>query len=272
MSDHDKHIHAQLKQINSKLSNVLTKDDNSIKDLVRETLKMMKEDFLESVSNRIDILEGKLFEKEEENTKLKEKIEDLEKENEKIKTEQTNANNVNKIDQAKLKGEINSLEQYGRRNNLRFDGFYEDKHETAEQTGRKVAECLNSLVPNLVVRRCDIDIAHRLNRKSDKTNRPRQIIVKFVSRMTRDTIWQHRQLLARSRIFVNEDLTRLNSYVLTCVRKKLPDEVDSTWSSNGKLFFKNKSGSAHEVQYKDFDHWMKLDWPKRQNAMDDMTE
>ena len=80
--------------------------------------------------------------------------------------------------------------------------------------------------------------------------------------MTRDRIWLHRQLLARSRIFDNEDLTPLNSYVMACVRKKLPEEVDTSWSTNGKLFFKNKSGSVHEITYKDYDHWMELDWPK----------
>ena len=263
----DPDIHAQLKQINKKLSNVLTKDDTSIKSLIRETFKMMKNEFLESVSHRIDILEGKLFEKEEENTKLKEKIENLEKENDKIKTEQIKANTATENDQNKLKEEINNLEQYGRKNNLRFDGLFEDKHETAEQSGRKVAECLNTLIPNLFIRKCDIDIAHRLNRKKDQHGRPRQIIVKFVSRMTRDRIWQHRQLLARSRIFVNEDLTPKNAYVMACLRKKQPDEVDSSWSANGKLFFKNKSGSVHEVKYKDFDHWIHLDWPEKSNSM-----
>ena len=168
MSDRDKDLHAQLKQINKKLSNVLTKDDNSIKDLIRETLKTMKNDFLESVSHRIDILEGKLFEKEEENTQLKEKIEQLEKENEKIKSEQNKANDVILNDQTKLKGELNNLEQYGRRNNLRFNGLFEDRQETAEQTGRKVAECLKALIPNLIIRRSDVDIAHRLNRKPNK--------------------------------------------------------------------------------------------------------
>ena len=263
MSGNDQDIQIQLTEINKKLSNVLTKDDNSIKNLIKETLKMMKNEFLESVSHRIDVLEGKLFEKEEENSKLKKKLENLEEENKKIKLEQTKVNEADKKGNDKLKKEINNLEQYGRRNNLRFDGIHEDKMENAEQTGRKIAECVNALVPNLCIRRCDIDIAHRLPGKSTDQKRPRQIIVMFVSRMTRDAIWQNRNLLNRARVFANEDLTSLNAHVLTCVRKKLPEEVELSWTNYGRLFFKNKSGTTHEVLFEDYNHWLTMDWPKK---------
>ena len=165
-----------------------------------------------------------------------------------------------------LKEDINDLEQYGRRNNLRFDGIADDHKETAEQTGQKVAQCLNAIIPNLHIRRCDVDIAHRLNRKKDTYSRPRQIIVKFVSRYTRDTVWQNRRLLTRSRVFINEDLTQINARVLTCIRKKLPAEVESSWSNNGRLYFKNKSGSVHEVTYQDYNRWLELKWPEETNG------
>ena len=264
----DQDLNKQLLEINKKLSNVLTKDDDSIKNMIKETFLLMKTELLESVLHRIDILEGKLFEKEEENTKLKEKLESLEKENESIKTAQNQAKVDDNIDQEKLKEQINNLEQYGRRNNLRIDGIAEDYQETAEQTGRKVAECLNATIPDLSIRRCDIDIAHRLGKRVDK--RPRQIIVKFVSRMTRNIVWQGRKLLTRMRVYVNEDLTQLNAHVMTSIRKKLPNEVETSWSNNERLFFKNKSGSEHEVKYKDYTHWLEMDWPKKLNGETDM--
>ena len=177
--------------------------DKSIQNMIRETFKLMKDEFLQSVSHRIDILEGKLFEKEEENSALKGKLKSLEEENQKIKDDQEKTKQEEKIEQEKLKASINNLEQYGRRNNLRIDGIFEDNMESAEQTGQKVAQCINAHVLNLIIRRCDIDIAHRLGKKIDK--RPRQIIVKFTSRMTRDTVWQNRRLLTRSRVYVNED-------------------------------------------------------------------
>ena len=268
MSDLD--LKKQLNEINKKLSNVITKDDDSIKNMIRETFLLMKTELLESVSHRIDILEGKLFDKEEENSKLKEKLELLENENEIIKTAQNQAKLDDKTDQEKIKEQINNLEQYGRRNNLRIDGIAEDYPETAEQTGRKLAECLNATIQDLNIRRCDIDIAHRIGKRNNNNQRPRQIIVKFVSRMTRDAVWQGKKLLTRLRVFVNEDLTQLNAHVMTCIRKKLPDEVETSWSNNGRLYFKNKSGSDHEVKYKDYKDWLKMNWPEKLSDETDM--
>ena len=68
MSEQD--LNKQLQEINKKLSNVITKDDDSIKNMIRETFLLMKTEFLKSVSHRIDIFEGKLFDKEEGNSKL----------------------------------------------------------------------------------------------------------------------------------------------------------------------------------------------------------
>ena len=82
----------QLKEINKKMENVLTKNDTFLKDMIKTTLDQMKDDLLKSVFHRIELLEVKLFEKEKENDLLKSKLTDLEKnmktqkdENEKMK-------------------------------------------------------------------------------------------------------------------------------------------------------------------------------------------
>ena len=86
MEDSNSDIASQLKAINTKLANVITKDDSTLQTLIRETFKEMKEELLKSVSHRIDILEGKLFEKEQENDELKEKIKKVETANETLRT------------------------------------------------------------------------------------------------------------------------------------------------------------------------------------------
>ena len=88
--------------------------------------------------------------------------------------------------------------------------------------------------------------------------------------MTRDAVWQGKKLLTHLRVFVNEDLTQLNAHVMTCIRKKLPDEVETSWSNNGRLYFKNKSGSDHEVKYKDYKDWLKMNWPEKLSDETDM--
>ena len=64
----------QLKEITEQLKNVVTKDDDCLKSLIKETFKQMKDDLLKSVSHRIDLLEQKLFDKEQENDALKKEI------------------------------------------------------------------------------------------------------------------------------------------------------------------------------------------------------
>ena len=229
----------------------------------------MKDELLKSVSHRIDILESKLFDKEQENDALKKKIEDLE-------TTQTNAqtsinekmNDLETVNM-QLKLENNSLEQYGRRNNIRVVGIPEQENESAEQTAQTVAETLNAKLPNTNLKRYDIDIAHRLGKKRD--GKPRTVIMKFVSRMTRDNVFKNRKNLKGSNIFINEDLTRINQNILTCVRVKMTDEVESAWSSNGRIFYKHKDKTMHEVKSKDYEKWVDMPWPEKNEETSENT-
>ena len=254
-------INRQLSDINKKLSNVITRDDGFLRGLIREIFQQMKDEFLNSVTHRIELLEGTIFEKNQENDNLKKEIDNLNKDLENQKAE-----NEKLVDQIKkvndtAEDRINELEQYGRRNNLRINGIPEDEDvdETAERTTRKVAETLNRAIVDLNLARYDFDIAHRLGQKRLGSCRP--IIVKFQSRMKRDVILRNRKLFKGSDIYINEDLTRLNQLVLSCVRKKMPDEVDKVWTRNGRISYKNKAKHVHDVKFSDYQDWIDLEWP-----------
>ena len=225
-------VRKELKEINTKLSNVICKDDVYLKEIIKDTFQLMKDEFLKSVSHRIDILEGKLFEKEEENDKLKSKIKDLNKSLEDQKAENNmlrkEVQNVNSVAEEKF----NDLEQYGRRDSIRIFGVPEsqDAEETAEITTQKAIDSLNK-IESLHLQTSDIDLAHRLGKRKPGSHRP--IIMKFQSRLKRNVVLQNKKQFKGSQIFVHEDLTRLNQLVLTCVRKKMPDEVNNVWSRNG---------------------------------------
>lgn len=255
-------VNRQLTEINKKLSNVITKDDGFLRELIREMFQQMKEEFLKSVSHRIDILEGKLFDKEEENDKLRKEITGLNKDVENQKSE-----NIKLLEQIEKNSttadeRINDLEQYGRRNNIRINGVPENGEETSERTTRIATETLNRYIENLDIRREEIDIAHRLGKK--KEGKHRQIIIKFQSRMLRDTVLKNRRVFKGSDIFVNEDLTKINQQVLACVRKKMTDEVARAWSRNGRIFYKSHTDTVLEVKYKDFQNWIDLPWPEKE--------
>ena len=85
--------------------------------------------------------------------------------------------------------------------------------------------------------------------------------------MTKDNLMYKKHQLKNTGIFVNEDLTGINSYVLACMRKKLPDEVDNAWSRNGRLSYRNKMGHIHNVDYKDYEHWTELGWPNDKTSV-----
>ena len=83
----------------------------------------MKDEFLKSVSHRIDILEGKLFEKDKANNDLKKEIADLKTDvdSRKAEIQDQKAEKENLLRLIEKKAEaaeekINDLEQYDRRN------------------------------------------------------------------------------------------------------------------------------------------------------------
>ena len=79
-----------------------------------------------------------------------------------------------------------------------------------------------------------IDIGHRLGPFSRDRNR--NVIVKFISRQVKFNILAHCSALRNTGVYINEDLTRLNSKVLSSMRLKDPGNVEKAWSYEGKLF------------------------------------
>ena len=246
------------------MSNVLTKDDKSLKQMMKSIFKEMKDDFLQSVFHRIELLESKLYDKDQENDKLKTQIKKLNTDLEEQKSE--NLTLRGEIDEKSeiMNGKLNDLEQYGRRNNVRIEGMINDKDETPEMTSKLVIDTLNTKIEGLHLTNSDIDAAHRLGKV--KFGITRQIIVKFLSRMTRDRLMSQKYRLKNTGNFVNDDLTHIIAKVLACIRKMLPDEVEKGWSQNGRLMYKNKMGHKHTVLFKEYNHWLDIKWPDDKNA------
>ena len=120
-------MNRQLTEISKELSNVITKDDGILRELIRDIFQQMKDEFLQGVSHRIELLEGKLFEKDEENDKLRKEITSLNN-----NLEDQKAENQKLVDQIQTvndtaEARINDLEQYGRRNKLRISGDDDEK-------------------------------------------------------------------------------------------------------------------------------------------------
>ena len=258
------HLDSSISTINKKLENVMEKGDGSIRAMMNEMIGQMKESVVQTVVKSIEILEGKLFEREEKCDKIEAELKDLE-----TKLHEQKASNENlekkivELAEDRYRYE-NQAEQYSRRNNINIIGLDDDnKKENALQTANKVINLLNEKeVCTLTLK--DFDMAHRLPNKEDKAVKNRKVIVKFVSRYVKEQVMRNKRKLAGTGVFINEDLTHLNQEVLMSVKKKMKEEVKEAWSHNGKLLYKNMTDNIHVVHYCDYQHWLEMPWPKKQ--------
>ena len=111
---------------------------------------------------------------------------------------------------------INSLEHYGRRNNIEITGIPESiEDQKLEET---VVEVLNKI--DLNVSNNDIEACHRLGKLNDK---PRKTIIRFVNRkFAKKALLNRKELkhidtsslkIDNHKVFINENLTRANSKI-----------------------------------------------------------
>ncbi|KAH3876002.1 hypothetical protein DPMN_039282 [Dreissena polymorpha] len=210
-------LDGSMNRVNGKLEHVVMKGDDSLRETFKELIKEMKDDLLKSVINKIEIVESKFFEKEQECDVLRTLLKTMEsKVNDKDKANDRLEQMVKKQEE-KLKKLENETEQYSRRNNIKIRGIQDtDAKETAIDSAKKSVKFLNEKgIVNLSL--SDIDIAHRL---PNPLNKNRDIIVRFVSRLTRETVMSNRRKLKSTGVFINEHLTRLNLHVLMCIKKK----------------------------------------------------
>ena len=283
--DNESEILAQMRQINSKLNKLddamkvatsklgekITRGDGSLRGEIKELLIEMKEDLLQSVIKRVDILESKIFDKDLEldqikanNKLLEQKIED---QKDTFDTNiQTHVKTIERL-QREMYQDIdlrrkfeNEVQQGRKANNIRIYGVEDqNKRESTTETAHMVVGLLKKHQV-ITIQPCDIVYAYRIpNRK--KTCR--DILVTFVSQYTKIDIMRNRKQLKGSGVYINDDLTRLNLEVLMSVKKKMPDEVQEAWTNNGRILMKNTYGRISEVRFEDFDHWLELPWPTK---------
>ena len=147
------------------------------------------------------------------------------------------------------------LEQYTRKNSLEIHGVPENLYTSTEDVVIKLGEVLN--VP---IQSEDIDISHKLY--SGK-NKPKNIIVKFISHKKKTALYKKRielknvkitQLfphsttaaaLASERLYINENLTSFRKDLMKEANQMKKDGLlVSVWSMDGKIYVKTSPDGA----------------------------
>lgn len=149
-------------------------------------------------------------------------------------------------DNAKLCLEVDRLEQYSRRNNLRFFGLPET---IGENTDMLILEVIKSKL-GLDMSLSDIERSHRVGIPNNdvRNNRPRAILVKFCSYRNRQQLLNRKRFLKNTGFFINEDLTRNRQQLLREVSDKLGRQ--HVWTADGNIFARidNKKVKVERVE------------------------
>lgn len=141
---------------------------------------------------------------------------------------------------------INDVEAYWRRQNMIVAGVPPTKNE---DTTKKVLEIFNSM-EGVEIDAKEISTSHRLPNKAN------DIIVRFVWRKTRNSIYKDRKKISRinptalsfsanpKKIFLSENLTKRNSELFYHARQlKKQGLVMFAWTYNGRVFIRQSKES-----------------------------
>ena len=149
-----------------------------------------------------------------------------------------------------VEANLDVLEQYSRRSNLRFFGIPES--DGGEETTGKLLSIVNDtmgVTPPVVT-------SHRLGRRLagvDVHTRPRPVIVKFATTHVRDVVIRARRRLQETgggpTLYVNEDLTRRRAAQAKKTRElKEEEKITDCWTFNGKVLVKTIDGTVREIR------------------------
>ena len=137
----------------------------------------------------------------------------------------------------------NDLEQYQRRDSLRFLGVGPDRgRETTKECEEKVLAIINEDLGLNHILATDISIAHRVGMRQ---NRPRPIIVKFLSWKHKTQVIQKRRLLKGSGRGIVEDITSTNMKRLKSVQQH--PEVKNSCTKEGMIHALLQNGKIVKI-------------------------
>jgi len=233
------------------IKNMLVNIQATITSIVDENKNLKKE--LAELKASIDFNDSELKELKEHHQKTVHTNTTLKQELKKTKEELSRTKTLlqNQEDETQnLWFNLDSLEQYTRKNSLEFHGIPECLYANAQDVVIRVAKEIN-----VEIEQDDIEIVHKLQRK--KGNKP--IIAKFCSHKVKAKIYRERVKLrnvkvndifpqyspadeSRNRIYINENLTAFRRDLVSKALKKRKDKIlSSVWTLDGKIFVKTSS-------------------------------
>lgn len=152
-------------------------------------------------------------------------------------TEEVNTlKSENQILQKECNDSVDKLEQYSRRNNLRFLGVAEGQNEDVEIVIKDIlSKKLHINTSEDLIERC-----HRVGSKLSYDGKRRPVIVKFISYKHKSMIYKLKSKLKGTKLLIKEDLTHRRAMLVKELTTKYGR--NDVWTSDGAPFYKDKSG------------------------------
>ncbi len=121
-----------------------------------------------------------------------------------------------------------------------------------EYLPEKAGEETDAVVRELAETKLDVKIAahdivrsHRVGRKGDDKATPRDVIASFTTHNTKSAIMRNGRKLKGSRIYINEDMTRIRGKIAWEARQLRRDgKLIDTWTRDGIIFVKKSENNV----------------------------
>ena len=239
--------------------NITLVDQDLIKKMVAESVKAWELRHQEELNaQKMELLEVKASQEficvKYEDLKINyEKLQKINKKQagdiEKLQTQSTNL----EIREAEGEGKTDENEQYDRRQNLEIAGIPSKTGENTNKIVQKVAKLMNiNLSEDQISTSHRLPVSQRSNRdnteskKRQKTSSP-PIIVRFLSRDVRNSLYSNRKLLREANlkkifvqgtteIYLNENLTRTRKNLLWKAKQRAKaNGYKYVWTNNGRI-------------------------------------
>ena len=143
-------------------------------------------------------------------------------------------------DNRALREDLDSIEQYSRRNCLVVHGIPESKEDSRDAA----LHVFNGRLDVPVTPHC-IDRSHRLGRFQPSSNKPRPVIVKFVSYETRRQVFLAKRRLKGTKIVITENLTKRRSDLLN--RTRAQPDIKAAWTTDGRIVCLLENGEKRTI-------------------------
>ena len=216
----DKNMDAVVKSLES-IKKEVTKTNTSLKSLSKDVTEIRSElDMLKDLKHSLEFIQSKVTELDNSVTDHTEKIGKIEH---RINQNEKNYNQLNE--------NYLQLDSYIRRENLKFCGIPEERNENPYQTANKVRNIFKNKLQIEDSSQIDFQRCHRMGPRPKtyhKSQKPRDIIIKFAFFPDRDEVWNQRYLLQGSNISMQEDYPREIFHLNICHIVNKLDELKST--------------------------------------------